>query len=55
MKRKTTIVIWDEELWRWARKRAIDLGMGTGRYIFKLIEKDRRGEVIWRDEEIKGS
>ena len=46
--RRTTITILDEELWRWARKRAIDLGLKTSEYLFELMRRDKEGKVDWR-------
>ena len=55
MVRRTNITIPDEELWKWARKRAIDLGFrGVSRYLFALVEKDRRGEIRWESGKESG-
>ena len=47
--RRTTITIVDENLWKWARKRTIDLDLkNISQYLFDLIKKDRDGEIQWK-------
>jgi len=50
MPRKTSIEVIDEELWYWARYRARTLKLKTSQYIFKLIGKDRKGEIKWQSQ-----
>ena len=45
MSSRTNITVIDDELWKWAKKKAIDLEYnGVSKYIFKLLEKERKGE-----------
>lgn len=40
---RTNITVNNPDLWKWAKKRAVDLEMtGVSEYVFHLIEKDRR-------------
>ena len=40
---RTNITVNDQELWKWAKKRAVDLEMrGVSEYLFHLVEEDRR-------------
>jgi len=46
---RTTITILDENLWKWAKKRTIDLDLkNISQYLFELIRKDRDGEIRWK-------
>lgn len=52
--RRTTITILDENLWKWAKKRTIDLDLkNISQYLFELIKKDRDGEIQWLEERPK--
>ena len=43
--RRTNLTIVDEELWKWAKKKAIDLEYtGVSEYIFELIRKEKERE-----------
>lgn len=40
---RTNITVLDDELWKWAKKRAIDLEMaGASEYLFHLLKEERR-------------
>ena len=42
---RTNITVLDEELWKWSKKKGIDLECnGVSEYIFKLLEKERKKE-----------
>ena len=44
---RTNITVNDSELWRWAKKRAIDLELkGVSEYLFLLIERDKRYSIL---------
>lgn len=40
---RTNITVKDPELWKWAKKRAVDLEMnGVSEYLFNLIQEERK-------------
>ena len=42
MTSRTNITVIDDDLWKWAKKRAIDLDCnGVSEYIFMLIKRER--------------
>lgn len=54
---RTNITVIDEDLWKWAKKRAIDMECnGVSEYIFKLLEKEKEIEELkkTRKNNIKG-
>lgn len=51
---RTNITVKDPELWKWAKKRAVDLELrGVSEYLFLLIEADRANEVLDTDATLK--
>lgn len=40
---RTNITVNDHDLWKWAKKRAVDLELkGVSEYLFQLVEQDRK-------------
>lgn len=40
---RTNITVNDHDLWKWAKKRAVDLELkGVSEYLFHLVEQDRK-------------
>ena len=45
MSNRTNITVLDDELWKWAKKKAIDLEFyGVSEYIFKLLKQEKERE-----------
>lgn len=44
---RTNITVQDQDLWKWAKKRAVDLELrGVSEYLFLLVEKDRQLDLL---------